>query len=84
MSGDAVDAFVVEEKDMYDWTSFWKKSINLSHLAMKRANYNRYWSMFSKTIIFIIYNPGQISWDTNTPTRQIEASSLPPSPSVQC
>lgn len=22
MSGDAVDAFVVEEKDMYDWTSF--------------------------------------------------------------
>lgn len=22
MSGDAVDAFVVEEKDKYDWTSF--------------------------------------------------------------
>ena len=37
------------------------------------------------------YNPGQKSWDTNAIARQIEASSLspspfplPPSPSVQC
>ena len=30
------------------------------------------------------YNPGQNSWDTNAIARQIEASSLPPSPSVQC
>ena len=30
------------------------------------------------------YNPGQNSWDTNTTARQIEASSLTPSPSVQC
>ena len=30
------------------------------------------------------YNPGQNSWDTNVIARQIEASSLPPSPSVQC
>ena len=29
------------------------------------------------------YNPGQNSWDTNPIARQIEASSLPPSPSVQ-
>ena len=30
------------------------------------------------------YNPGQNSWDTNAIARQIEASSLLPSPSVQC
>ena len=30
------------------------------------------------------YNPGQNFWDTNAIARQIEASSLPPSPSVQC
>ena len=30
------------------------------------------------------YNPGQNSWDTNAIASQIEASSLPPSPSVQC
>ena len=30
------------------------------------------------------YNPGHNSWDTNLIARQIEASSLPPSPSVQC
>ena len=28
------------------------------------------------------YNPGQNSWDTNAIACQIEASSLPPSPSV--
>ena len=30
------------------------------------------------------HNPGQNSWDANAIARQIEASSLPPSPSVQC
>ena len=30
------------------------------------------------------YNPGQNSWDTYAIACQIEASSLPPSPSVQC
>ena len=29
---------------------------------------------------FSFYNPGQNSWDPNTIARQIEASSLPPSP----
>lgn len=56
-----------------------KKSVNLSHLAMKRAITDTR-ACFLKQSFFIIYNPGQISWDTthqyNTPTRQIEASSL--------